>query len=405
LKVIPEGPTFYPDIETAIVKSVEQCSSLLLDWLSPPVKLIGAVCKVFWDGDNEWFYARVLNYDSTTQMHYIYYLSDQTAEWISLDNEYVLVGEALVLARTGRLGWSSQKFWASSKAELIIKTFKGYKPSTVYIEYYSQDDLKEYAFIPEKSLDPLCEPYVPAKMSKKMEMAMECARKEQETIDEIVDTVVSKMSKRIFKVMIDNELLGLRVRALTQRLVRPKDTDRSMTAFSAKCVGTITKYSPATEEHLVVFDEEVLQPQWLVSRNEEMDVTLGSESDQTEAWRRYQESIINPNNCFLCGYSELQSFDDNNNNDNNDNNYDEPSRPVRKVLPKAMFGEEVERKTNQFLKCSKCHHYYHDYCMPNSQKNIDTVINGETLCCHCIKCRGCSEMLLNKSMMMWNLHR
>ena len=74
----------------------------------------------------------------------------------------------MVMARAGRQGWPSQKFWASPKAQLIVQTFKGFKKDTVYVEYYTQETLKEYAFISEKNLDPLCEPYVPAKMSKKM---------------------------------------------------------------------------------------------------------------------------------------------------------------------------------------------------------------------------------------------
>lgn len=401
MKLIPEGPTFYSDIETAIIKSIEQCSSLLLDWLSRPVKLIGALCKVFWDGDNEWFYARVLNYDDTTKMHYIYYLADQTAEWISLEEEYVLVVESMVMARTGRQGWPSQQFWASPKAQLIVQTFKGYKKDNVYVEYYTPEILKEYAFIPEKNLDPLCEPYVPSKMSKKMELAMDCARQEQETIDEIVDMVISKMSKRIFKVMIGNELLGLRVRALTHRLVRSNDNDRA--TFSAKCVGTIANYSQATEEHLVIFDEEMLQPQWLVSRNEEMDVTLGRESDQQGAWERYQGSILDPNNCFLCGAGELQLSEEIRQVEE-PTQLEDSARPVRKIIPKSTFGE-IKTQITQFLKCSRCSHYFHDYCMPSSQKNIDLQINGEILCCKCVKCFGCTEMLINKGMMMWNLNK
>ena len=400
LKLIPEGPTYYPDIETALVKSIEQCSSLLLDWLSPPVKLIGAMCKVFWDGENEWFYARVLNYDDTTKKHYIYYLADQTAEWISLEEEYVLVVESMVMARTAKQGWPSQKFWTSPKAQSIVQNLKGYKKDTVYIEYYSQEPLKEYAFIPEKNLDPLCEPHIPSKMSKKMESAMDCARQEQETIDEIVDMVVSKMTKRIFKVMIGNELLGLRVRALTHRLVR--SNDNSGAPFSAKCVGTIATYSQATEEHLVIFDEDLLQPQWLVSRNEEMDVTLGRESDQQHAWERYQESILDPLNCFLCGAGELQLNEESPRVEEIAFS-EETARPVRKIIPKTAFGES--KPPTQFFKCSRCNHYFHDYCMPNSQKNIDLQINGEVLCCKCVKCFGCSEMLIKKCMMMWNLHK
>jgi hypothetical protein len=33
--------------------------------------MIGGNSKIWWDGDNKWFYARILNYDSFYDKHYV----------------------------------------------------------------------------------------------------------------------------------------------------------------------------------------------------------------------------------------------------------------------------------------------------------------------------------------------
>lgn len=70
-KILPEGPTEVNDINTAIKRGVRENSSLLLDWKDPKVKMIGYLCKVYWDGEDAWFYSRILNYDSYHCKHYV----------------------------------------------------------------------------------------------------------------------------------------------------------------------------------------------------------------------------------------------------------------------------------------------------------------------------------------------
>lgn len=55
----------------ALNYAVKECSSLLLDWSSPEAKRIGSICKVYWDGDRTWFYARILNYDRVRDRHFV----------------------------------------------------------------------------------------------------------------------------------------------------------------------------------------------------------------------------------------------------------------------------------------------------------------------------------------------
>ena len=107
-------------LETAVRQSIIESQSLLLDWRIPEAACIGALCKVYWDGENTWFYARILNYDSIRKKHYIYYPLDSTAEWIVLDEEYVLVMEEMVLAKLSHtsLPWPAMRFCMSAKAKV-----------------------------------------------------------------------------------------------------------------------------------------------------------------------------------------------------------------------------------------------------------------------------------------------
>lgn len=69
----PEGASVVRDQSAALNRSISEASALLLepDWRSPPCQLIGNTCKVFWDGEEAWYYARILNYDKISGRHYV----------------------------------------------------------------------------------------------------------------------------------------------------------------------------------------------------------------------------------------------------------------------------------------------------------------------------------------------
>jgi len=54
---------------------------------------------------------------------------DNTAEWISLSEESVLVAEEMCLAKVGASStpWPSQRFWMSTKAVNDVQRISGYK--------------------------------------------------------------------------------------------------------------------------------------------------------------------------------------------------------------------------------------------------------------------------------------
>jgi hypothetical protein len=70
-KLLPTEPMDIAGMQMALSASVEQCSTVILDWSTPEAKQVGSKCKVYWDGEGLWFYARVLNYDSYHDRHFV----------------------------------------------------------------------------------------------------------------------------------------------------------------------------------------------------------------------------------------------------------------------------------------------------------------------------------------------
>jgi hypothetical protein len=72
---LPEGHTNLNNLSTAITTSMNHNTSLLLpsDWKdnTSPLALIGWICKVYWDGEEQWYYARILNYDFNYHRYYV----------------------------------------------------------------------------------------------------------------------------------------------------------------------------------------------------------------------------------------------------------------------------------------------------------------------------------------------
>lgn len=70
-KPLPEGPADLKDLDAALNQSFVDNTSVLCDWNIPEAKMIGHLCKVYWDGEDTWFYARILNYDRNHKKHYV----------------------------------------------------------------------------------------------------------------------------------------------------------------------------------------------------------------------------------------------------------------------------------------------------------------------------------------------
>jgi hypothetical protein len=111
------------DLHSAIQRTAQESCSLLHDWTSEEAKIVGSRCRVYWDGDNEWYDARIVNYDSATKRHFLYYAMDDTAEWVDLATEAVCIGTEMVLAKWGAGMWPALRYSVSAAA-LPLLPFK-----------------------------------------------------------------------------------------------------------------------------------------------------------------------------------------------------------------------------------------------------------------------------------------
>ena len=210
---LPSGASRVADLATAVRKGVRECNTLVQDWTSSGAKLIGCIVKVYWDGDDVWYYGRVLNFDAFHNRHFIFYFEDSTSEWIDLDKEAVIIGLEIVLA-VKQAKWPAQRFYVSEPAWDALKKLKLYSKDAVYIEYFGDEGLAEHAFLPEESLVPFSHQHLlPPRRTKKLEAAMASAVAEQLEIDSVVDTVLSLARRAAPSVLQGGDWVGLRVRA------------------------------------------------------------------------------------------------------------------------------------------------------------------------------------------------
>ena len=101
---------------TAVQLATAESASLLSDWTSPKSKYVGCLCRVYWEGDLDWFEARILNYNSTTDKHFLFYPMDNTVEWVDLSKEPCCIGYELVLGKWGSSMWPALNFLPSESA-------------------------------------------------------------------------------------------------------------------------------------------------------------------------------------------------------------------------------------------------------------------------------------------------
>lgn len=71
VRTLPEGAVEVADLNAAVKRAVRESCSMLLDWTTKEAMMVGSLCKVYWDGEHQWFYARILNYDSKYDRHYV----------------------------------------------------------------------------------------------------------------------------------------------------------------------------------------------------------------------------------------------------------------------------------------------------------------------------------------------
>ena len=457
------GTTDPMTIMEAIQVSVQTCSTPLVDWNQSAAKLIGATCKIYWDGEDEWFYARILNYDRQRDRHFVYYFTDSTSEWLSIRDEFIFVAEALVLAKMGG-SWPALRFWISPHAWELLKSIKGYRKNCEYVEFFATTNDRgmqdQCAFLLASQFDPLSEEFFPSKPPKSFEACLENARKEKLEMCSIVDSIVQTIRKSLFTSLVGPEWVGVRVRASTHRIITPEELQEDfgmVETAMVRCTGKIVKYNASTDQHLVIFDEYLLQPQWVRARPENIDVLLGPESSEyNEPLRISSMTDLHMGRDVLSSSSSIQATD---------------VHPIPRsalclvcgtaVCVNASAPNDESAFHSPSLKCRDCSRFCHEKCLPRSSEPTDclnsecgvffirehrykwsslrecvqvereaikskgvnkfpskatekkdvcsssssSAMEADWLCFDCLKCEGCGETSSSKALLQWNVKR
>ncbi len=73
---LPTVSCHVSSVKEAMRRSFRESNSFMLDWTSLAAGRIGKCCKVYWDGDDTWYYARIINYDHFHDRYFVSGLTD-----------------------------------------------------------------------------------------------------------------------------------------------------------------------------------------------------------------------------------------------------------------------------------------------------------------------------------------
>ena len=59
------------NIKEAIRFCVKDCAAVMLDWTTPQASRVGKPIKVYWEGDEAWYYATILYYDQLFDRYFV----------------------------------------------------------------------------------------------------------------------------------------------------------------------------------------------------------------------------------------------------------------------------------------------------------------------------------------------
>lgn len=170
-------------------------------------------------GDDVWFYGRIINYDPSTKLHRVWYSVDNAHEWINLAEDIVIVScQYVMVAQKGKsvsTAWPAQRYVASPKALSVLSSMETYKPSRVYVEYYSDRGKPPYAFTTEDMISDFNENTVPKRPSAKMIALLAQVEDDKKMRANIIKDLITLTQNALFiKSCNKYSWVGLRVKVL-----------------------------------------------------------------------------------------------------------------------------------------------------------------------------------------------
>lgn len=442
-------------ISDAIRSGIRQSNTLLLDWTHPEVNKIGSLCKVYWDGEKNWFYARILNYDRVHNRHLVYYELDHTAEWIVFENECAMLSEGLILQQYGSNVFPAIYFRSTAKGDEQNSKQKNYKKGAYYVEFLTPNGKNEWNFYYASQMYPIEDKYMPSRISTIFEMKLKLAQEEHEKTESVIKEVLASTAKSVFKVLRGPDWIGLRVRALAHRLVKHGESSEQ-TALDgvAKCEGTIVSYCGPSDEHFVVFDNPLLQSVWIRCEPSSIDALIGptevscKRTQQLFHQRKYTPDVFVSNPiCSMCGLGEVSqngieidskvSADMGNDTEIVDSVVEDGTEDSGNIalemqrvsrMKRRDFSDTITanlpssrtfnaKKSSAFSDsttsttlntCKSCHTHYHSMCLPVYKLNwpLADIELVDGLCWACIRCRGgCDSTAFDTCLIPWSLRR
>lgn len=190
-----------------------------------------------------------------------------------------------------------------------------------------------------------------------------------------------------YNALIGEQWIGLRVRASTHSIFgeagdlasssssndgrhysyrrAASHVESTVGATKAMCTGTVVQYCGLTDQHFVVFDDEGLQPQWVVAEKGVMDILIGPDEalPASPAGELALRPEKGPRDCVLCGL--------------------------------AMLSENGTPLTSDFKSCSCCSLICHTYCAPSLILEPEDQAGWVCWNCNCkLLCIFCYQLTL-----------
>ena len=188
----------------------------------------------------------------------------------------------------------------------------------------------------------------------------------------------------MFSALSGEQWVGHRVRASTHRIVqRGESRTEVLEQGSAYSAGKVVLFQPSSGEHFVVFDDPLLQPQWVVCQKSAIDVLLGEDEAAPVASEESADSngVADKAVVPVRKWPHLHS-----NNSTNSADCVDYSEQCACVL---CQGELVR---GDHKRCEKCGLRCHTYCLPEEPDAVAqawaTSSNLPWTCWNCVgKCQ------------------
>jgi hypothetical protein len=374
--------------------------SQIADLSQPEAEMVGHLAKVFWDGEDTWFYARVLNFNAITGEYFIFYLEDSTGEWIDFNNEAAIVCKQFVLTRTSKSAmlWPAMTFHVFQKAKEVLKKYPAYNSTGEYVEFLHGDGRYEYSFVQPFLLEKFEEDIAMKKPNKRLQAAFDEATKAKNAVDEVIEAVQEAARKSVLAVRKKDQLIGTRVRAATSRILsraerkmKPEERHNIVSAF---CVGTITQYCQVKDMHLISFDDTHLQPQWVeilrAAGKKEVEILLSNGNNSRVSANSESIADAKANSLVPASNENLE-----------ETGADQLESCVlcKHECDHEIYGQDI-------LHCVRCSTACHEHCLPAGELipvNATARLKAsQWLCWRCTDCYNCAATSWHTPLIYWS---